>query len=365
MNEEHADFAERLWYSHAPLARAARAALAPASLLFAGAAGLRDAAWRLGLARPERAPAPVVSVGSLRVGGAGKTPFVAWLVAALHARSLAPCIVTRGYASDASSAQPFVLDRQSACAPQAAARAGDEATMLALRTGVPVAVGSNRLAACRLAARSFPLDVFVLDDGFQHRALARDIDIVLVTGNEASERLLPAGPLRESVAALARASVVIQVEDGSGPRGQATTAARARARTRPVSLVSDVAAPGGDDVSSLRGRRVVAVAAIARPARFLACLRTSGAEIVHTVLRRDHYRFGDADRREIEEASAGADLVVTTEKDLVKLGAPPGGEGPTRGARPLVALRIAMELDEENALVDRIVETIAAAGRGA
>jgi tetraacyldisaccharide 4'-kinase len=242
-------------------------------------------------------------------------------------RGRRPCLVTRGYGGSAEGASPWILDEAEAALPGAAEGAGDEAVLLALRSGVPVVIGADRARACAAAAAVLARtpDVYVLDDGFQHRRLARDLDIVLVSGREAGERLLPAGPLREPVSALARAGVVVTMRDEAGSPGEslgadvARSAARVEATASASGLVSNVADAETTPLAGLAGRRVVAVAGIARPERFLATLRRAGADVVATLLRRDHHRYVDGDRREIEVASAGADLVVTTEKDLAKL----------------------------------------------
>ncbi|MFN2375357.1 MAG: tetraacyldisaccharide 4'-kinase [Candidatus Binatia bacterium] len=342
---------EGLWYSGSAAARFARAALAPAAAAYGAVVSLRGFLYDRGLLQVSRAPAPVVSVGALRVGGAGKTPFVLWLATRLVARGLRPCIVTRGYGGRGDGAAPRLVTRDLAADPQVVNQAGDEACLLALRSGLPVAVGRDRLAACRLALRDAgSIDLFLLDDGFQHRRLARDLDVVLVSGSESREALLPAGPLREGPGALRRAGIVVRTGAGGLP-----SAAVLGARTKPEMLVSSVGDEHGEDPSRLAGRRVVAVAAIARPGRFLADLEACGADVVASVLRRDHHLFDADDRREIDEAAAQADLVVTTEKDLVKLA----------GSRPHPrwrALRIAVEVDDEERLLG-LVDACAAFDR--
>jgi tetraacyldisaccharide 4'-kinase len=371
--ETGADVAESLWYSRSAPAAAARAMLSPLSLMFGAAVRLRCGLYDRGLVSSGVAPAPVISVGALRVGGAGKTPFVLWLVRELRLRGRQPCIVTRGYGGSASGAAPWLLDEAAARQPDAAGRAGDEAVLLALRSGAPVAIGADRGLACaaaasRLAGSANQPDVFVLDDGFQHRRLSRALDIVLVSGREAKERLLPAGPLREPVAALARAGVVVTMLEPDvalrrGPEnaGAARSAAGGiEAFATVTGLVKSVADPDAENVSALEGRRVVAVAGIARPERFVAALGAAGADVVATILRRDHHLYGDDDRREIDAASAGADLVVTTEKDLVRL------DGTALRA-PLAALRIEIAFSSDaaaEALADRAARVAGGAADG-
>ncbi len=357
---------EEVWYGGSAAAAAARTSLVPLSALFGAAARLRGALYDRGVLAVASAPAPVVSIGGLRVGGSGKTPFAIWLAARLVERGLRPCIVTRGYGGRGADRPAFVLRggelTSDAAIADAAASAGDEAVLLALRSGCPVAVGRDRFAACEMALRELAAaaakpDLFVLDDGFQHRALARALDVVLVDGDEDHLRLLPAGPLRERPSALVRADALV-VMGGAGasrPPAIAADALVLRAATTPQALVSAVGDVVGEDVATLAGRRVVAVAAIARPGRFLRDLERAGAKIVASVLRRDHHRFDQADCREIDAAAASADLVVTTEKDLVKLAQP-------RLKARVRALRIDVRVEAaaaQAALIDRVASLAA------
>lgn len=342
---------ETLWYGDSTAASMGRAVLRPASLVFGAVAGLRSVLYERGVLRVRKAPAPVVSVGALSVGGAGKTPFVLWLVERLRRSGLQPCVVTRGYFRAESGDSTFLLGpgchAEGKELEDLVRGAGDEAVMMALRTGVPVAVGRDRAEACEEAMLAWSPDLFLLDDGFQHRALARDLDIVLVNGEEGRRALLPAGPLREGPRALARAGVVVTTGSDfpawARPEGTLAT----HGRMRPSKLVAAVHEREGESPSALRGRRVVAVAAVARPGRFFGDLEDCGARVVSKVLRRDHHAWNAADLREIETAAAHADLVVTTEKDLVKL----GGFAPGCG---LLALRTEVDVDQEAALLERI-----------
>src|SRR6185369_3246043 len=235
-------------------------------------------------------------------------------------------------------------------------RAGDEAVLLAIRSGCPVAVGHDRLAACQTAWKKLiengePPDVFVLDDGFQHRALARDVDIVMTSDADASMRLLPAGPLREPVSALGRAAVAIALAaPDARAAASATGATRViRAAMRPSMLVSSVADVSGDAPSWLSGREIVAVAGIARPERFLDDLSRAGARVTAAIVRRDHHRYDEPDGAEIDRAVASSPgaVVVTTEKDLVKL-------THLRPRLGMLALRVELELEsrkDENTLI--------------
>lgn len=356
---------EEAWYGRGPAALAARAALRPLSLLYASAVGLRALAYDRGWKGIAQAPAPVISVGSLRVGGAGKTPLVIELARQLSGRGIRPCVVTRGYGGRGDASRPrLLLPPAGGLEPSLVAEVGDEAALLALRCGCPVALGSDRAQACALAFRELAASgrapaVFLLDDGFQHRRLARDLDVVLVDGREPFEALLPAGPLREGPGALARAGVLVTAADGELPWPVGPRQPVLRMRTRATALVEAVTDRTGEPPSSLAGKKVVAVAAIARPGRFVATLEGLGAHVVASVLRRDHHLYDEGDLREIATTSSGVDLVVTTEKDLVKL------DALREGRARLRALRIDVDFDGDGSLVDRIARIAHAAPGGA
>ena len=177
---------EHLWYGKDVTARLARTVLTPASILYGAGAGARDALYDVGWLRTHRAPIAVVSVGNLTVGGTGKTPVAAWIAANLAARGAHPAIVLRGYGDD----EPLVHR--------------------SLNRLVPVIVGADRLAAVERAATD-GADIAVLDDGFQHRRIARDVDLVLISADQWTDevRLLPAGPWREPLHAVRRATLIV------------------------------------------------------------------------------------------------------------------------------------------------------------
>lgn len=356
---------EDVWYGDDWRSAGARALLSPLSAVFGAAVALRATLYDRRLLEVVDVGVPVVSVGGLSAGGSGKTPFVVWLAARLRRAGVQPCVLTRGYRGTAK--QPLLLRPQDA--PWSAgtiAAAGDEAVLVAARSGVPVVVAGDRAAGARLALQHLEPAVFVLDDGFQHRRLARDLDIVLVTGDERRQGLMPAGPLRERQAALGRAHVVVTTADSatdpspaSGSpalalsmrvRATAVVSSRAVLAAEPADA-SDAAEPGAGDVAGvgmLAGRRVAAVAAIARPQRFLATLKDLGASVVETMILRDHHAYDGRDWTRIAAMARGSDLVVTTEKDMVRLARF------AAGTPWLVALRVQAEVDGEGALLERI-----------
>ena len=339
---------ERLWDATGLAARAGRLLLTPAAGLYAAGIGVRNAAYGAGVLRAGTAPARTVSIGNLRVGGTGKTPLTRWLAQQSAARGVATAIVSRGYGGSAREAH--VVGDGTAIVSDVA-RSGDEAVMLARTAGVPVIAGAERVAAAELAVRTFGSRLLLCDDAFQHRALRRDLDVVLVDAGERGGlgRLLPAGPLREPLRALKRAHVVL-VREREGATPAAAPRGALRVRFAPRALVQPVAA-GWEEIglAALAGQRVLAVSGVARPAPLYRTLRDWEAELVHVLEYPDHHPYDTADWHAIAAAAKDVDLIVTTEKDLVKLEAYPFARG------KLVALRLGVAVDDADALVTRVI----------
>lgn len=325
--------AEAIWRGDTSGARAARVALAPFSLVFAAAASARSMLYDAGWLRVERAPVPVISVGNLRVGGTGKTPTVLWLVDRLRALGARPAVAMRGYGGGRAAVATWLApsrDESGASArvladlgfrvvavERAAEEQGvpDEALLVALRGEVPVACAPDRVLAAR-AACAAGVDVVVLDDGFQHRRLHRDLDIVLTRRCEIDERVLPAGPLREPWRALHRANLVMAPDTVDVPG----TAVVATARARVVGWVDHVSATASlAALDAWRGRDVIAVAGIARPERFFDALQRCGVRLRDRRVFSDHHRYSAKDWDDVCRLARGGEGIATTEKDLVKL----------------------------------------------
>jgi tetraacyldisaccharide 4'-kinase len=277
-------------------------ALLPLAWLYGALAGLRRQLYRVGFFRAWRAPVPVIVVGNVIAGGAGKTPTAVALVLHLQALGWQVGVVTRGYGRSAADCREV----QHASAPQ---DVGDEPLLILQRTSAPVFVARSRPEAARALLVAYPrTDVIVCDDGLQHLALARDLEVVVFdergTGNG---WLLPAGPLRES---WPRATGVPALVLQTGP-----VAAFAGFTAR-RSLASQALRRDGRTVSltSLAGRPVHALAGIARPEVFFAMLRDAGLPLASTQALPDHYDFDSWKR------PAGVDsALVCTEKDARKL----------------------------------------------
>jgi tetraacyldisaccharide 4'-kinase len=276
---------------------------------------------------------PVISVGNLTVGGSGKTPVVATLARLLIASGERPAILTRGYGRRRTSDGVVVVSNgHDILVPTL--ESGDEPQMLARALPhVPVLVSSDRYLAGRLAECTFGCTVHLLDDGFQHVQLARDIDLLLIAAADMDERLLPWGRLRESLetASVADALLVSESEDTARSVGDRLGIAPTfRVVTRygsPRFVDSRVGVPE-------LGQRIVAVAGIARPERFFAALGAEGAEhdggerdggeyshVAREIVFRDHHWFSHRDLAAIQRTAtdAGASLIVTTEKDAMRL----------------------------------------------
>jgi tetraacyldisaccharide 4'-kinase len=296
-------FVTRWWAGRAGAAGTALdVALAPAEWAFRGIVGARNRRFDRGTG-VESVAVPVISVGNIAVGGAGKTPVAAWLVARLRERGRKPGIVLRGYGED-----EVILHRE-------------------LNPGIPVATAAKRIEAARELV-AVGCDVVVLDDGFQHRRLARDLDVVLVAVESwtRTPRLLPRGPWREDVSALARAGVIVLTRKSASP-ARADAVAREVAAAAPgipiaiCHLAADALTPlhGGDAraLDFLAGRDVLAVAGLAQPGPFFAALRDAGATVEEAAYP-DHHAFTADDALRIVSRAAGRPIVITR-KDAVKL----------------------------------------------
>jgi tetraacyldisaccharide 4'-kinase len=296
---------------------------APLAALLGRTAGWRRHYYERPGSPRQRLANPVVSVGNLAAGGSGKTPVVAAIAAMLVEDGERPAILTRGYGR--ALAPPGVVvvsDGRTILADLA--RAGDEPLMLArsLR-GVSVFVAAERALAGALAERRFGATVHVLDDGFQHLALARDIELVVGSVEDEGDRVLPAGRLREPLSALARADALlvpnVSIADARAfaARWQVPRAFSLVRTPAPPRLVE----PWGTAPRLARSARVVAVAGIARPERFFAEVEQAGWTVVDRVRFGDHHPFTAADVAAIAArvSAAKADLVLTTEKDVMRL----------------------------------------------
>lgn len=287
---------ERIWAGRGPLAWC----LLPLGLVFLALVILRRLAFRSGIFGAARLPVPVVVVGNITAGGAGKTPLVLWLVDRLRRRGRRPGVVSRGYGGSAEGVCEVHDDSN-------AAEVGDEPLLIRRRAGCPVFVGRDRAAAARTLLAAHDCDLIVCDDGLQHYRLARDVEIAVVDRRGLMNGWpLPAGPLREPRSRLAAVDAVV----GNGWDGAAafcmTLAGERFYRLDDRSVTCGV----GD----LAGRRLHAVAGIGEPQRFFDHLSALGLAFEPHAFP-DHHRYVAAD------LAVAGDAILTTEKDAVKCAA--------------------------------------------
>ena len=314
--------------------------LAPLGLLFGGAAALKAACYRRGLLRATRLASPVISVGNLRAGGSGKTPLVAWIAALLRDAGQRVAILSRGYGGVFSGEALLVSDGRAVLAD--AATAGDEPVMLARALpGVVVAIGPHRDMVGRWLEARLGRFVCVLDDGFQHLRLHRDLDLVCVEAADLADRPLPAGHLRERPAALARADLLLV----SGASSPAFAPERTLAVGRNVEGCYDGA---GQRVPT--PARPFLVSGIARPERFWSDVAAITGGVAGHLAFPDHHRFTPQDVAKANAAARAhqADAIVTTAKDAVRL-------PPVKGGLPWCVLRIAAEVPDAARLRERLL----------
>lgn len=329
------------------------AGLSALSVLYRAALAARDRAYRWGVLRTGRLPSPVVSVGNLTLGGSGKTPTVEAVVRSLqeigHEAGRLPAVVSRGYGRHTRGVH-VVADREGIRSN--VRTAGDEPLLLAERLpGVPVVVGESRYEAARVAVERCGATAIVLDDGFQHRTLAKDLEIVVVQGRApwGNARVFPRGMLREPLSALARAHVVVL----TNPAGAETIDAVSRTvrRFNPdaalvtarYQLQDAVEAQSGRrvPVADLAGRRLMAFAGLGSPHGFADTLDAAGVRRVGFAEFPDHHWFTPIDLEELarEARAASAQGLVTTEKDWVRVRDLP------RPALPLWVLPMRLVID--------------------
>jgi tetraacyldisaccharide 4'-kinase len=321
------------WRGEAGRAGPLLPALDAAEALFRGAAAVRGALFDAGLARRATAPAAVVSVGNLAVGGAGKTPVAIAIAGRLQQRNRRVAVLSRGYGARRSGPRVVSDGRRVLLAEP---DAGDEPLLVARRLpGVAVLCGPSRAELARRAVTELGADALVLDDGFQHRALARDLDVVVLdaTCPVGNGRLLPRGPNREPWAALRRADLAwITRADLVPPEALGALRRRAADATGGEPVVSRHAVTDVLDgplraslgTGALSGRRVALVCALARPDGFRRTVAGLGAQVVAEHVFRDHHRFTplELERLLARARAASCDAVVTSEKDAVRLGEP-------------------------------------------
>jgi tetraacyldisaccharide 4'-kinase len=302
------------------------------SSIFGLATRTRNALYDRGLFRSHTLRGPVVSVGNLSVGGSGKTPFVILLGELLKERGIQFDILSRGYGRKTHGVA--VVD-----AGGSPREFGDEPLLIARRLGTPVVVGEDRYQAGLLAEEKFGPQLHILDDGFQHRALARDFDIVLVTSEDPHDRLLPAGRMREPLSSLRRVDVVVLGDDFLG--------------SLPLDGKRIWRVERGIVVKHVPPQPVV-FCGIARPQIFFRQLLSAGVEPVAEASYRDHHSYTERDVQELLELGSArqAGGYVTTEKDAINLGPH------LAKLQPLAIVPVRMSLSDAPNAVDTLLKVV-------
>jgi tetraacyldisaccharide 4'-kinase len=336
----------KIWKGEAPVARAFLFPfLVALSLLYRAALVARELVHRVGIIRAARAAIPVISVGNLSLGGTGKTTVVERLSMQLKERGLRPGIVMRGYGK--RRAGTFAVDTKQ----DTARSAGDEATMLARRTALPVIVGKHRGEGIEKGVRDFGIDIAVFDDGYQVRNVYKDVELLIVKGSEprASMHLFPLGFLREPLE-MARKADIILVNKGELVEPIASLAVGKPVfsiKYRPLHLFN-FKKRGAVDYRYAAGRKVLAFAGLGDNASFFDLLREIGADLVKTVEFPDHYEYTAEDMTSLQ-AFAGAEVVLTTEKDAVKIDRFEVGDN-------FFYLSVEAQIENETAFIDSVLE---------
>ena len=343
----------------------AQVVLVPASWVYGLAARLHRLFMRWTSGTRPRPACAIVSVGAMTVGGAGKTPLAARLASGLRDRGWRVVLASRGYKGKAR--EPVTLVSDGSHVHAYASEAGDESLVLAAHApGVPVLVGRDRNVVGHEAVSRFGAEILLLDDGFQHHRLVRDLDIVSLDGRSGlgNGRVLPAGPLREPSSSLRHADWICLVDgDGAGgaPPGAARWLAKLerakrfvfRARRRPSALFSldgQERRPLGD----LAGRRVGLISGIARPGSFRRSVESLGAIVVRERHFRDHHAYAPRDLRGLDP---DVELWLTTEKDAIKILPSWAPEA------SIWVLQIELEIEDEAAVLAAIETALQASGR--
>jgi tetraacyldisaccharide 4'-kinase len=332
----------------------------PISSLYFVISQLRDLFYSRGWLRCRQLPKPVISVGNLTVGGTGKTPSCLWLAQELAKRGQRVAILSRGYKR--KNSKPLILQpgEEGAVSPEVAVEvtaAGDEPLMMAQLYGQIVGVGKNRHETGEELLRRFEIDVFILDDGYQHRQIRREVDL-LVLGNDARGWVLPSGPFREPRNALGRADFYLLTAGDETwkrflpPNGRGGCFAGA---LEPVNLIGFESNRLKEHPLSLLYRsKILTVTGVANPKGLYRMIHEWDGEIVDTLEFPDHHYYTARDWQQISRMARLVDLVVTTEKDILKLVQFPFAKD------KLLALRVAMKVEKGEDLVRAMIAKIEA-----
>lgn len=312
----------------------------PLSALYGAIIDTRNRRFESGAVKIHRLQAPVISVGNLSVGGSGKTPFLIALGELLKQRGVEFDVLSRGYGR--STTGVALVD------PAGSAREfGDEPLLIARKLDVPVIVGEDRYAAGRFAEQKFGPRIHLLDDGFQHRQLARDFDIVMVNPQDSQDTLLPGGRLREPLSSLMRADAVV-LTNNAPCEGLLLAPYLVWRVQRDIVIPAELKGP------------CFAFCGIARPANFFDQLRAAGVKLAGTRSFSDHHAYTQSDVGKLLglRKRYGAEAFVTTEKDAVNL------QAHAAELTPLHVVPVSMQLQNADSAMNAMLARIAARNRG-
>ncbi|MCK9197604.1 MAG: tetraacyldisaccharide 4'-kinase [Syntrophales bacterium] len=316
------------WYPEGPLApiHPFLITMMPFSFAYGAIVALRNQLYDRSILKQVKLSCPVISIGNITAGGTGKTPMTVLTANGLKAHGFRPAVLSRGYGGRLTTSGNVVSDGASILlSPE---EAGDEPVLIATAApGIPVVTGPDRCISGKLAIEKFGADVLVLDDALQHRRLFRDVNIVLLDEDRpfGNGRLLPAGPLRESPAALNRADVIVETGISKGENGRKKpdvpdSIPVFRAHYQPLEIIR-----GNDNKilppDLLQGKKLFAFTGIAAPDKFHTTLEELGAKIIKFLAFPDHYFYKQGDVQAIagDAKTLNAEMLITTEKDGVKL----------------------------------------------
>lgn len=317
--------------------------LYPLSIAYGFVVRTRALLYSLNILPSHSLPRRVISIGNITVGGTGKTPVTIFLAEFFRDNGKKVVILSRGYKGSAKGVAIVSDGKEVLLGPQ---ESGDEPYLMAVRLkGIPVVTSADRVRGGEFITEHFSPDMIILDDAFQHIRLKRDVNIVLLDSAEGfgSGYLLPRGILREPVSALRRADFALV--KGGPPRGKEWEALQkysvpCMSFTYRPSVVYEINTGEELAAEELAGKRAVMVCGIANPSSFIDTLSSLGVKLTRPLVFPDHHAYGEKEISEIEKASAANGMVITTEKDGVKL------KGRTKGVK-VYALRIDAELDHE------------------
>jgi len=336
------------------------ALLYPASLGYTVIVQLRNLFFNRGWIKSVRLPRPVISIGNLTVGGTGKTPTCLWLASELRRQGVKVAILSRGYRRTETRPvilQPSRLSSDIAQNDAELAQAGDEPLMMARLYEQTVGVGADRAQSAEALLRGEDVDAFILDDGFQHRQIQRDVDLLLL-GSDCSGRVLPAGPFREPRRNLKRGDYWLLTGAEADWRRRLPperSSAAFAGSLQPLDMISfDAHRWKRYPLTLLHHSKVLTVTGIANPQKLYQTIHDWEGQIVHTLEFPDHHDYSTKDWQEISRMARLIDLIVTTEKDILKLIRYPFARD------KLMALRVGMNVAGGEQLVAAVVARIRA-----